>query len=113
MEEHVYRTVLVAAWVALFPIGAYHRIRSQSSRERLDRRPEGRFILATLRPAGFACVAAVIAYLVNPALLAWSAVPLPTWLRVTMSHSFPTRSPPPHAGIRPSGEKAPASKHAS
>jgi protein-S-isoprenylcysteine O-methyltransferase Ste14 len=82
MEDHVYRTVLVAAWVAVFPIGAYYRIRSQSTREPLDRRQEGPFILATVRPAGLACFGAVIAYLVNPALMAWSALPLPMWLRV-------------------------------
>jgi protein-S-isoprenylcysteine O-methyltransferase Ste14 len=82
MEEHVYRTVLIAAWVAVFPIGAYYRIRSQSTREPLDRRQEGAFILATLRPAALACFVAVIAYLVNPALMAWSALPLPVWLRV-------------------------------
>jgi protein-S-isoprenylcysteine O-methyltransferase Ste14 len=82
MEEHVYRTLLLAAWVAVFPIGAYYRIRSQSTREPLDRRQEGPFILVTLRPAGLACFAAVITYLVNPALMAWSALPLPIWLRV-------------------------------
>jgi protein-S-isoprenylcysteine O-methyltransferase Ste14 len=81
MEEQIYRTVLLAAWVAVFPIGAYYRIRSQSTREPLDRRLEGPFILATLRPAGLVCFAAVIVYFVNPSLMAWSALPLPVWLR--------------------------------
>ena len=73
MEEHVYRTVLLAAWVAVFPIGAYYRIRSQSTREPLDCRQEGCCILATLRPAGL---------VVNPALMAWSALALPIWIRI-------------------------------
>ena len=59
----------------------YHRLRSWESKEPLDRRQEGLFILATLRPMGLAMWVAVIAYLINPAWMAWSSVPLPTWLR--------------------------------
>ena len=69
MEEHVYRTALLAAWVAVFPIGAYYRIHSQSTREPLDRRQEGPFMLATLRPAGLTCFAAVIVYVMNLSLI--------------------------------------------
>jgi protein-S-isoprenylcysteine O-methyltransferase Ste14 len=81
MEEQVYRAVLVAAWAAVCPVAAYHRIRSQSTREPLDRWQEGWFVLATLRPAGIACFLGVIGYLVNPSRMAWSALPLPSWLR--------------------------------
>jgi protein-S-isoprenylcysteine O-methyltransferase Ste14 len=81
MDEYVYRTFLLAAWLAVFPVAAYHRVRSQSTREPLDRRQEGLFILVTLRPAGLVCFAAVITYLVNPARMAWSGMPVPIWLR--------------------------------
>ena len=73
--------MLRIGWLILVPILAFHRIRSQMTRERLDRRQEGTFILLTLRPAGFAHMAGVIAYLVNPSSMSWSALPLPIWLR--------------------------------
>lgn len=48
-----------------------------------ERRQEGLFILATLRPVGLMLWLGVIAYMVNPAWMAWSSVPLPAWLRWT------------------------------
>jgi len=38
-------------------------------------------LLFTLRPAGLVLWLAAIAYMVNPAWMAWSATPLPSWLR--------------------------------
>jgi protein-S-isoprenylcysteine O-methyltransferase Ste14 len=38
-------------------------------------------MLATLRPAGAALWLGVIAYMINPAWMAWSAMALPSWLR--------------------------------
>jgi protein-S-isoprenylcysteine O-methyltransferase Ste14 len=61
----------------------YHRIKSQATGESLDRRQEGLFILATLRPAGLALWLGVIAYMINPPWMAWASVPLPAWLRWT------------------------------
>jgi len=46
------RTALLVIVLAVFPIGIYHRLRSQATRESLDRWQEGLFILATLRPVG-------------------------------------------------------------
>src|SRR5262245_36981054 len=60
-----------------------YRVRSAKTRERLDRRQEGIFILATLRPAGAALWLGIFAYLINPAWMAWSSMPLPNWLRWT------------------------------
>ena len=51
--------------------------------EKLDRRQEGIFILVALRLAGLAGMAGLIAYLIDPACMAWAAVPLPVWLRWT------------------------------
>ena len=39
------------------------------------------FILVTLRPMGGALFGSVIAYMINPASMAWSSVPIPAWLR--------------------------------
>ena len=79
--DHTFRTLMLIGFLILLPIGVYHRLKSQATRERLDRRQEGAFILATLRPLGLLHWAAIMAYMINPAWMAWSAVPLPESLR--------------------------------
>jgi protein-S-isoprenylcysteine O-methyltransferase Ste14 len=80
-QEATFRAVLGVGFLAVLIITLYHRLRSWASKEELDRRQEGLFILATLRPVGLLLWLAVIAYLINPAWMAWSSVPLPAWLR--------------------------------
>jgi protein-S-isoprenylcysteine O-methyltransferase Ste14 len=80
-DDSVFRLVLIAGWLMLMPVLVYHRIRSQATGERLDRRQEGWFILLTLRPVGLAHMAGLITYMVNPSRMAWAALPLPVWLR--------------------------------
>ena len=75
------RAVLIVVMMLLLPVGMYHRIKSQATREKLDRRQEGLFILATLRPIGAAFWLGVFAWMINPAWMAWSSVPLPVWSR--------------------------------
>jgi protein-S-isoprenylcysteine O-methyltransferase Ste14 len=60
---------------------AYHRIKVHRSGDPLDRRQEGLFILATLRPIALVFFVSLGMYLVNPARMAWSAVALPVWVR--------------------------------
>lgn len=79
--DQVFRAALLLIVVAIFPIGVYHRLRARATREPLDRRQEGIFILATLRPIGMLFNLAMVAYLVNPTSLAWSSMPLPLTLR--------------------------------
>jgi protein-S-isoprenylcysteine O-methyltransferase Ste14 len=81
IDDRIFRLVLIAGWVTLMPVLVYHRIRSQATGERLDRRQEGWFILLTLRPVGLAHMAGLITYMVSPARMAWAALPLPIWLR--------------------------------
>lgn len=73
--------MLGLVFLAILPIGIYHRLKSQSTREPLDRRQEGLFILATLRPVGGLFWFGLIAWMLNPAWMAWSAVPLAGWTR--------------------------------
>jgi protein-S-isoprenylcysteine O-methyltransferase Ste14 len=82
-QEITFRAVLGGGFLAVLTVTLYHRLRSWASKEALDRRQEGLFILATLRPVALLLWLAVIAYLVNPAWMAWSSVPLPTWARWT------------------------------
>jgi hypothetical protein len=67
---------VVAGFIAVIGITAPHRIRA-GSRERLDPRKEGAVILATLRPAGAVLWIGIIAYLISPASMAWSAIAPP------------------------------------
>jgi len=80
-QEATFRTVLIVGFLTVLLITLYHRLASWASGEKLDRRQEGLFILATLRPAGLMLWLGVIAYMVNPAWMAWSSVPLPAWQR--------------------------------
>ncbi|HET9252034.1 MAG TPA: isoprenylcysteine carboxylmethyltransferase family protein [Candidatus Eisenbacteria bacterium] len=59
----------------------HHRIRSESTREPIDRRQEGLFFLLTLRPVGLAAMLGLFAFLIQPRWMVWSSVPLPGWLR--------------------------------
>ncbi len=80
-DDQTFRLILVVGMAAFLPVALYHRVRSQSSGESLDRRQEGLFILLTLRPLGLATMGGLVAFLVNPAWMAWASVPLPAALR--------------------------------
>lgn len=80
-RDEPFRTLLMWGLLAVLPIVLYHRLKAHSSREPLDRRQEGWFILATLRPTGLAFLVGLILYLVNPARMAWASVPIPGALR--------------------------------
>lgn len=80
-HDTIFRGVLIVVVAIVLPVGLYHRIKSEATREKLDRRQEGVFILATLRPIGILLLLSVISYMVNPRLMAWSSLSLPPWLR--------------------------------
>src|SRR5258707_11767562 len=75
------RVILIVGFLVLMPVLLYHRIRSQATREKLDRTQEGLFLLLTLRPAGLVFLIALIVYIVNPSAMAWGTVALPGKLR--------------------------------
>lgn len=79
--EQSFRIILILGSLILLPIAGYYRIKSQATREPLDRRQEGLFILFTLRPLGVLGMLGLLAYMVNPAWMAWSSLTLPGWLR--------------------------------
>ena len=81
-DDRLFRLILLAGFVIFMPIGIYHRLKARTG-EKLDRRQEGMFILIGLRLVGLAGMAGLIAYLIDPACMAWAAVPLPVWLRWT------------------------------
>jgi len=81
-DDELFRWLLLAGFVVFMPIGVWHRLKSRTG-EQLDRRQEGLFILVTLRLAGIAAMIGFVAFLINPACMAWAAVPLSGWLRWT------------------------------
>jgi len=80
-EEQTFRTILIIAALVLFPVTIFHRIKSQSTGESLDRWQEGPLILFTLRPIGIVTMLGLFAYMINPDWMAWSSMRLPVWLR--------------------------------
>ena len=80
-HDNIFRYVLIFGFVAVLPFGMYHRMKAAASGEKLDRRQEGVFILATLRPIAFARLAAVFAFVIDPAWMRWSQVDLPLGVR--------------------------------
>ena len=82
-HDQTFRAILIVVFLVVLPIGIYLRLRSQATGERLDRRQEGLFILATLRPLGAVFWFGLIAWMVDPAWMAWSSMSLPVWLRWT------------------------------
>jgi protein-S-isoprenylcysteine O-methyltransferase Ste14 len=88
-QDAPFRAALIVGFLAFVAVMLYYRIKSYSTGESLDRRQEGVFILATLRLVGLMLWLGVIAYMINPAWLAWSSVPLPAWLRWTGVGVYP------------------------
>jgi protein-S-isoprenylcysteine O-methyltransferase Ste14 len=82
-QDATFRPLLALGFLVVVLITLYHRLKSWASNEKLDRRQEGLVILVTLRAVGLMLWLGVIAYIVNPAWMAWSSVPLPAWLRWT------------------------------
>ena len=80
-DDQTFRLILALGMAAFLPVALYHRVRSQASREKLDRRQEGLFILLTLRPLGLATMGGVVAFVLDPAWMAWASAPLPAALR--------------------------------
>jgi protein-S-isoprenylcysteine O-methyltransferase Ste14 len=79
--ESTFRAIAIANIAVFLPIGVYFRIKSQATKERLDRRKEGIFIMIALRVCGLLAWAVLAAYLINPAWVSWSSFALPDWLR--------------------------------
>ena len=79
--ELPFRLCLLLIFAATTLIAAYHRSQAAKSGERISRRDEGLVILVSLRASGLLLFLAVLLYLVRPGLMAWSAAPVPLWLR--------------------------------
>jgi protein-S-isoprenylcysteine O-methyltransferase Ste14 len=79
-SDQTFRLVMLAGAVVIFPMLAYHRLKAHTG-EPLDRRQEGLLPLVGLRLVGLAVMGGIITFLVAPAAMAWSSLPLPESLR--------------------------------
>ena len=83
--EKTFQLVAVVLFLLSFGVSAY--VRSRANRagakagDRISWRGEGATIMVGLRVAGLAMWLGLLAYLINPAWMAWSQAPLPVWLR--------------------------------
>ena len=81
-HENIFRWILVSGFAVVFPISLYHRLKAHlASREKLNRRAEGLFILTTLRPIAMLGMLALLAYVIDPEWMSWSSVGLPISVR--------------------------------
>lgn len=77
----MFQLIAAIIFIAGVTIGVYFRYQSEKSGERLSWAEEGLAVMVLLRLAGLLGWLSLIVYLLNPAWMQWSAVPLPAWLR--------------------------------
>ena len=75
--DATFRPFVIAGFFLVMLIAVPFRIKSQATGERLDRTQEGVVMMFALRLGGLAVWAGVIAFMINPSLMAWSSMPLP------------------------------------
>jgi protein-S-isoprenylcysteine O-methyltransferase Ste14 len=77
----MFRWLALVCVVSVFAISAYYRRLARKTGETIARRREG--LRFGLLRAVFALplFAGVVAYLINPAWMAWASFPLPDWIR--------------------------------
>lgn len=80
-DDRLFRLILIAAFALLVPVAGYFRFKAHWNGEKLDRRQEGLFLLIGIRLIGMVTMLGLLAFLIEPRWMAWSAVPLPAELR--------------------------------
>ena len=80
-HENSFRVSLFVVLAMMIAITAYHRIQAQAAGGSVSRRAEGVALLAMRAVFGLSIWVAIIAYLISPSSIAWSALPAADWLR--------------------------------
>ena len=81
--DATFRPFVIAGFFVVILIALPFRIKSQATGEKLDRTQEGVAMMIGLRLGGLAVWAGVIAFMIDPTLMAWSSMPLPAGARWT------------------------------
>jgi protein-S-isoprenylcysteine O-methyltransferase Ste14 len=79
-DDNTFRLLLIALAATFLPLGLYHRLKAHTG-EKIDRWQEGVVILFGLRLTAALAFVGGIAWLINPAWMAWSHVAIPVSLR--------------------------------
>jgi protein-S-isoprenylcysteine O-methyltransferase Ste14 len=75
-DDDIFRLILISFLALFLPVGLFHRLRAATS-EKLDRRQEGIVLLVAIRLLGAVLLSGLLVFLINPAWMAWAALPLP------------------------------------
>jgi protein-S-isoprenylcysteine O-methyltransferase Ste14 len=81
--DATFRPFVIAGFFLVILIALPFRLKSQATGEKLDRTQEGVAMMIILRLGGLALWAGVIAFMIDPALMAWSSMPLAAGARWT------------------------------
>ena len=80
-QDRLFRWLFIVIFVATFSISAYFRRKARRSGEVIPRVREGKLSLLLRLLFATPIYLSFFVYMVNPDWLAWSSLPLPTWLR--------------------------------
>lgn len=80
-SEVTFRVALIAVLASTLAVTALHRLRASTAGERISHRAEGYLFATVLRLTGLGVLLTTLAYLVDPALVRWGAMPLPSFVR--------------------------------
>jgi protein-S-isoprenylcysteine O-methyltransferase Ste14 len=81
--DATFRPFVIAGFLLVILIALPFRLKSGASGEKLDRTQEGLAMMIALRMGALAVWGAVIAFMIDPASMAWASVPLPPSARWT------------------------------
>lgn len=80
-DDQLSRWLFIAIFVGIFSISGYFRRRARRSGEAIPRAREGKLSLLLRIVIAAPLYLSFFAYMVNPDWMAWSSLPLPSWLR--------------------------------
>ena len=80
-NEQLFRWFFVAIFVGILSISGYFRYRARQSGEAIPRAREGNLAMLTRFLFAAPLYLPILAYMLNPAWMAWSSIPLPVGLR--------------------------------
>jgi protein-S-isoprenylcysteine O-methyltransferase Ste14 len=80
-NESIYHWIAVVSLGAAMSISIYFRSKANRLGDKIDPSQEGKLILTLRRIFGLALWLSALAYLINPAWMAWAYFPLPAWVR--------------------------------
>jgi protein-S-isoprenylcysteine O-methyltransferase Ste14 len=81
MNDTIFRLLATIIFLSTASISIYHRRRADREGGRVSLEAEGKPIFIALRLFGFSMWLMIIAYLINPAWVAWGKFDLPDWAR--------------------------------